>query len=61
MNEKLTALKNECLKCNLCELCRTRTNVVFGDGNENAKIVFIGEAPGANEDLQGKRKKRKAA
>ena len=44
MNEKLTALKNECLKCNLCELCRTRTNVVFGDGNENAKIVFIGEA-----------------
>ena len=54
MNEILSALKNECLKCNACELGKSRTNVVFGDGNENAKIVFIGEAPGANEDLQGK-------
>ena len=53
MNEKLSALKNECLNCKECPLSKTRTNVVFGDGNENAKIVFIGEAPGANEDLQG--------
>ncbi|MBE6835703.1 MAG: uracil-DNA glycosylase [Ruminococcaceae bacterium] len=53
MNEKLAVLKNECLKCEACPLSKTRTNVVFGDGNENAKIVFIGEAPGANEDLQG--------
>jgi len=54
MNEKLAILKNECLKCSACPLSKTRTNVVFGDGNENAKIVFVGEAPGANEDLQGK-------
>ena len=53
MNEKLSELKNECLNCKACPLSQTRTNVVFGDGNENAKIVFIGEAPGANEDLQG--------
>ena len=53
MNEQLAALKSECLKCKACPLSQTRTNVVFGDGNENAKIVFIGEAPGANEDLQG--------
>ena len=47
-------LKSECLKCTRCDLCKTRNNVVFGDGNEKAKIVFIGEGPGENEDLQGK-------
>lgn len=39
--------------CTLCDLHRSRTKVVFGVGNKNAKILFIGEAPGANEDLQG--------
>lgn len=53
MNERLDILRKSCLSCSECPLCRTRTNVVFGDGNDNAKIVFIGEAPGANEDLQG--------
>jgi DNA polymerase len=53
MNEKLEMLKKDCLSCRECPLCEMRTNVVFGDGNDNAKIVFIGEAPGANEDLQG--------
>jgi len=52
-NKSLSELKKECLSCENCSLCHTRTNVVFGDGNENAKIVLIGEAPGANEDLQG--------
>jgi uracil-DNA glycosylase family 4 len=36
------------------ELAKTATKLVFGDGNPNAEIVFIGEAPGKNEDLQGK-------
>lgn len=39
--------------CTLCPLSKTRTNLVFGVGNINADIMFIGEAPGANEDLQG--------
>ena len=46
-------LKQECLSCRRCDLCETRTNVVFGVGPEDAKIMFIGEGPGENEDLQG--------
>ena len=46
-------LKQECLGCEACALCETRTQVVFGVGNPNAEVLFIGEAPGANEDLQG--------
>jgi len=40
--------------CQLCPLCETRSNVVFGDGSEDAKLVFVGEAPGSDEDRQGK-------
>lgn len=40
--------------CQKCPLYKTRTNVVFGDGNENARLVFVGEAPGYDEDQQGK-------
>jgi DNA polymerase len=40
--------------CKLCELGATRTNFVFGSGNPEAKIIFVGEAPGRDEDLQGK-------
>ncbi len=39
--------------CQKCSLAKTRTNFVFGTGNEHAGIMFIGEAPGADEDLQG--------
>lgn len=46
-------LKRECEECTACELHTVRTNIVFGIGNENADILFIGEAPGENEDLQG--------
>ncbi len=46
-------LKTECLNCEKCGLCKTRTNVVFGIGNENADIMFVGEGPGEQEDLQG--------
>lgn len=46
-------LKKECMVCNKCKLCETRHNVVFGTGNPNADVMFIGEGPGENEDLQG--------
>lgn len=49
----LSELKSQCLSCEKCKLCSTRTNVVFGVGNENADIIFVGEGPGENEDLQG--------
>ena len=47
------ALKQSCSQCTRCELCETRTNVVFGIGNEEADILLIGEGPGEQEDLQG--------
>ena len=47
------ALRQECLHCRACTLAETRTNVVFGVGREDAEVMFIGEAPGANEDMQG--------
>ena len=46
-------LKKECLHCRACSLAETRTNVVFGVGAPDAEVLFIGEAPGANEDMQG--------
>ena len=53
MPDTWDALKKECAACRGCELCRTRTNLVFGEGNEKAEILFIGEGPGEQEDLQG--------
>lgn len=46
-------LKNACMGCQNCPLGATRTNLVFGTGNENAEVLFVGEGPGENEDLQG--------
>lgn len=46
-------LRNACLQCRKCELCTTRHNVVFGVGSQNAKIMFVGEGPGEQEDLRG--------
>lgn len=46
-------LEEACKNCNKCDLCKNRHNVVIGTGNKNAKIMFIGEGPGADEDLQG--------
>ncbi len=51
--KQLDELKAVCNTCKKCPLCETRTNVVFGSGNANAKILFIGEAPGKSEDEQG--------
>ena len=46
-------LELECQKCRKCVLCNHRNNVVFGVGNRDADVMFIGEGPGEQEDLQG--------
>lgn len=46
-------LERRCLGCQKCALADTRTNVVFGKGPRDARVMFIGEGPGENEDLQG--------
>ena len=50
----LNNLQNIVQNCHLCQLSKTRKNVVFGEGDENADIMFIGEGPGATEDETGK-------
>lgn len=47
------ALKRECAGCDRCELAKTRNSLVFGVGNEDADVMFIGEGPGEQEDLKG--------
>lgn len=51
--QTLSQLKNDCLGCTRCGLCQTRNNVVFGVGNEQAEVMFIGEGPGEQEDKLG--------
>ena len=46
-------LKAQCAACVRCGLCEQRHHVVFGIGNENADVMFVGEGPGEQEDLQG--------
>lgn len=53
MNDSWDKLYAECSNCKACELFATRTNCVFGVGNKNADLMFIGEAPGDNEDKTG--------
>ena len=53
MYEKWEELENSIINCNKCKLCKTRQNIVFGVGNKNADIMFIGEGPGADEDRIG--------
>jgi DNA polymerase len=53
MYRSFEELQNTCLGCERCELSETRTKLVFGVGNPKADIMFIGEGPGENEDLQG--------
>lgn len=50
---QLDELQKVCLSCRKCKLCNTRNNVVFGVGMQDADIMFIGEGPGEQEDLQG--------
>ena len=53
MFDNFEELRENCLNCRRCGLCETRPNVVVGVGNPRSKVMFIGEGPGENEDLQG--------
>jgi len=50
---RLMEIREELGDCRRCKLCETRRNIVFGSGNPNADLMFIGEGPGADEDEQG--------
>lgn len=50
----LNDLENEVKLCKKCELSKTRKNAVFGEGDINTRLMFVGEAPGRDEDIQGK-------
>ncbi len=52
--EQLAALAGEAATCSRCRLAQTRTNVVFGEGNPDSPLVFVGEGPGMNEDATGR-------
>ena len=49
----LIEVREELGECERCKLCETRKSIVFGSGNPNADLVFVGEGPGADEDAQG--------
>ena len=49
----LSALRDEIGDCKRCKLCQARTNIVFGVGDPHARLMFVGEGPGADEDAQG--------
>lgn len=53
MSNDLSALQEKVCSCARCNLCFERNNTVFGVGNPDAELLFVGEAPGENEDLQG--------
>ncbi len=53
MYETLEELENAIAGCKKCKLCNNRNNIVFGVGKSNADVMFIGEGPGADEDMQG--------
>lgn len=53
MFENIEEIEEAVKKCTKCKLCKNRTNTVFGVGNINADVMFIGEGPGADEDREG--------
>jgi len=53
MDLSLETVRQNVIECTKCELCKTRTNSVPGKGNFNSDVIFVGEAPGKNEDLHG--------
>ena len=50
---KLEKIKQQVIECTKCDLCKTRTNSVPGKGNFKSDVIFVGEAPGRNEDKNG--------
>ena len=57
----LDDLKKEYQDCAMCALSQTRTKLVFGSGSPDAKLIFIGEAPGCDEDRQGRSWERRVS
>ena len=53
MEKKLQEIKQKVIECTKCELSKTRNNSVAGKGNFKSDVIFVGEAPGKNEDLKG--------
>ena len=53
MSQKLEIIKESVIGCTKCDLCKTRTNSVPGKGNFHSDVIFVGEAPGRNEDEGG--------
>lgn len=53
MYDNWDGLEKSIIDCQKCKLCANRKNIVFGEGNKNADVMFIGEGPGADEDAQG--------
>ena len=51
--DTLAKIREDIGDCKRCRLCQARKSIVFGSGNENARLVFVGEGPGADEDEQG--------
>ncbi|MFQ5781912.1 MAG: uracil-DNA glycosylase family protein [Nitrosopumilus sp.] len=49
----LETIRRQVVECTKCDLCKTRTNSVPGKGNLQSDVIFVGEAPGKNEDMQG--------
>ncbi len=54
VTETLEDIRRDLGDCKRCKLWSTRTNIVFGEGNPNAELMFVGEAPGADEDASGR-------
>ena len=52
--QTLSEIREELGDCTRCRLCETRKNIVFGEGNPRARLVFVGEGPGRDEDIQGR-------
>jgi DNA polymerase len=53
MGSNLETVRQNVIECTKCDLCKTRKNSVPGKGNFNSDVIFVGEAPGRNEDLKG--------
>ena len=53
MNQELETIKQNVIKCTKCDLCKTRTNAVPGKGSFQSDVIFVGDAPGRNEDKNG--------
>jgi len=53
MKQKLEIIKQNVIECTKCDLCKTRSNSVPGKGNFHSDVIFVGEAPGKNEDEKG--------